>query len=429
MSELDDLIVAARGDREPVAVPSREQVARVVAQFSTAVSEVVPPLVIPTISAIRSRWAKVQSPTIDELEHVKAEFRAAAPVGGVRRAVQPVGVAVPDFVAPRLTVALSAGVTLIDRRLDYSVLGRALTRFWRWGTEKAESRNERSSEAQGARSRTWLEPTALRGARRGAALLAKLGIHPYVVTGTAVAFAGLSGAFFIANRLLLAAVALTCSGVAEFVDGASAQEAASPRRAVFIDYVADRVSDILIFGGIALAYSDQNSVIAWTSGAILICALTSSYARAEAIALRLSAPKSMFGRAERLIPIVAGAWLAWAAFPIGSMQASLFIAGGFTAATLVERVLSSVRAPAEDLENAEWVRNEFLPRLQETIREAQEAQRPKLLIAAPNDETGSATVLGIVDPCEGGAVVYPFPRDERPTAPPAPRAADGSQSE
>ena len=92
------------------------------------------------------------------------------------------------------------------------------------------------------------------------------------------------------------------TGVPDLLDGAVAKASgtAGPRGA-FFDSVSDRVTDALLFGAIAINYSQNQPNWVWLPVAVLASASWVSYIRAKAESLGFDASGGMVERAERFI--------------------------------------------------------------------------------------------------------------------------------
>jgi CDP-diacylglycerol--glycerol-3-phosphate 3-phosphatidyltransferase len=107
------------------------------------------------------------------------------------------------------------------------------------------------------------------------------------------------GAGFLRAGLLLLALA----GVPDLLDGAVAKASGTAStRGAFFDSVADRLSDALLFGGVAWYLQTNNGGrIALLPYAVFAAAALVSYQRAKADALGFDARGGLMERAERFI--------------------------------------------------------------------------------------------------------------------------------
>ncbi|MCU0270342.1 MAG: CDP-alcohol phosphatidyltransferase family protein [Acidimicrobiales bacterium] len=114
----------------------------------------------------------------------------------------------------------------------------------------------------------------------------------------------LGGAVAIgAGNLPLGLFFLVLAAVPDALDGAVAKASgtASPRGS-FFDSVADRVSDALLFGGVAWYFAaDDRGLLVMLPVAVLGASMLISYERAKADALGFDAKVGIMERAERLI--------------------------------------------------------------------------------------------------------------------------------
>jgi CDP-diacylglycerol--glycerol-3-phosphate 3-phosphatidyltransferase len=99
-----------------------------------------------------------------------------------------------------------------------------------------------------------------------------------------------------------------CSALPDLLDGALAKASNSAsQRGAFFDSVVDRVSDSLLFGGVAWFYASSNSPqFSIVPFAILGASLIISYERAKAESLGLYAKGGLMERAERIIMLCFG---------------------------------------------------------------------------------------------------------------------------
>ena len=107
-------------------------------------------------------------------------------------------------------------------------------------------------------------------------------------------------------RLGLLLVVLT--GLCDTFDGAVAKAAGtSSSRGAFFDSVADRVSDSLLFGGVAWYFAGQgNAYLVLLPMAVLATSSVISYERAKAESLGFAAKGGIMERAERIILLALG---------------------------------------------------------------------------------------------------------------------------
>ena len=139
-------------------------------------------------------------------------------------------------------------------------------------------------------------------------LLLKLGVSPDAVTlvGTLGVCAG-ALVFFPQGALLTGVLVITAFVFSDLIDGAMARQ--SGRSSVFgafLDSTLDRVGDGAIFGGLALYYvgPGDNDLLAALAIYCLVMGSVTSYARARAESLGLTAKVGIAERADRLVSIL-----------------------------------------------------------------------------------------------------------------------------
>jgi len=162
-------------------------------------------------------------------------------------------------------------------------------------------------------------------------VLHRLRVSPDHLTFAGIVFGGLAGLAFARARLVLAGVFLILAGVSDMLDGSLARASgeASPFGS-YIDSVADRFTEALIFTGIAWHLREKPEllvVIAALAGSFLV-----SYTKARAEALGVSCDVGLMERPERIIVLVAGALL-------GLLVPALWVLAVLTMLTAAQRVL------------------------------------------------------------------------------------------
>jgi phosphatidylglycerophosphate synthase len=162
-------------------------------------------------------------------------------------------------------------------------------------------------------------------------VLRRLRVSPDHLTFAGVVFGGLGGLAFARDRPVLAGIFLILAGVSDMLDGslARANGEASPAGS-YIDSVADRFTEALIFTGIAWHMREKPELLlalAALAGSFLV-----SYAKARAEALGVSCEVGLMERPERFIVLVAGALL-------GLLAPALWVLATLTMLTAAQRVL------------------------------------------------------------------------------------------
>ncbi len=161
--------------------------------------------------------------------------------------------------------------------------------------------------------------------------LRRAGIKADQLTAAGLVISVASAVAIGSGRLFLGMVLLGLSAVPDLLDGAVAKASgtASPRGA-FFDSVADRVSDMLVLGGVAwyLASVDGGHA-AILPLAVLAASSLVSYERARAESLGFTARGGLMERAERMIAIAAGLIFSAVLVPIlwVMLALTLFTAG------------------------------------------------------------------------------------------------------
>jgi len=127
----------------------------------------------------------------------------------------------------------------------------------------------------------------------------KLGIHPNVFTYLGVLLSIAAGVFIYLDNFLTAVILLMVGAAMDFLDGGVARyRGLATRKGGFLDSIVDRISDLAIFGGVALSiHVDLVTGIIMVTSTLLI-----SYIRAkgESIGIEKMAV-GLMERSERLL--------------------------------------------------------------------------------------------------------------------------------
>jgi CDP-diacylglycerol--glycerol-3-phosphate 3-phosphatidyltransferase len=138
--------------------------------------------------------------------------------------------------------------------------------------------------------------------------LRRTGLSPDHFTVLGLFVAGAAAVAIGTGTMQLGLLLVICSALPDLLDGALAKASNSAsQRGAFFDSVVDRVSDSLLFGGVAWFYASSNSPqFSIVPFAILGASLIISYERAKAESLGLYAKGGLMERAERIILLCFG---------------------------------------------------------------------------------------------------------------------------
>ena len=139
-------------------------------------------------------------------------------------------------------------------------------------------------------------------------LLSRIGVTANALTATGIVIAGIGSVFIGQGRLFLGFIFLILTGLPDALDGAVAKASGtSSVRGAFLDSVSDRVTDILLFCGIAwYLASNESGRIMMLPVAVMGAAMLISYQRAKAESLGFDAKGGVMERAERFIVLALG---------------------------------------------------------------------------------------------------------------------------
>jgi CDP-diacylglycerol--glycerol-3-phosphate 3-phosphatidyltransferase len=133
--------------------------------------------------------------------------------------------------------------------------------------------------------------------------LRKTGITPDVITIIGIVMSAVAAVTIGAGYLRVGFLFLLLTGIPDALDGAVARASGSgSSRGAFFDSVSDRLTDALLFGGVAwhLASTEPGRIM-MLPVAIMGLAMFVSYQRAKAESLGYDAKGGIMERAERII--------------------------------------------------------------------------------------------------------------------------------
>ena len=165
------------------------------------------------------------------------------------------------------------------------------------------------------------------------ASLRRTGVSADAVTIFGIAMAAVAAVTIGAGYLRAGFLFLVLTGIPDALDGAVAKASGtSSQRGAFFDSVSDRLTDALLFGGVAwyLAVNEPGRIM-MLPVAVMILAMMVSYQRAKAESLGYDAKGGIMERAERFI--VLGFGLLFNELLIGTLWVMLVL----TAATAGQR--------------------------------------------------------------------------------------------
>lgn len=128
------------------------------------------------------------------------------------------------------------------------------------------------------------------------------------LTAAGVVVAGFAAVAIGAGHMRLGLVLVILAALPDLLDGALAKASGSAsQRGAFFDSVIDRVTDALLFGGLAWFYASGASPrMALLPFAIMAVSSVISYQRAKAESLGLDAKGGIMERAERIVLLCVG---------------------------------------------------------------------------------------------------------------------------
>jgi CDP-diacylglycerol--glycerol-3-phosphate 3-phosphatidyltransferase len=150
----------------------------------------------------------------------------------------------------------------------------------------------------------WRTPVD-RGLAPIGASLRRAGVTADIITVAGIVMASAAAVAIGAGHLRLGLLLLILTGIPDALDGAVAKASGtSSTRGAFFDSVSDRLTDALLFGGVAwyLASTEPGRIM-MLPVALMAAAMLVSYQRAKAESLGFTAKGGLMERAERFIAL------------------------------------------------------------------------------------------------------------------------------
>jgi CDP-diacylglycerol--glycerol-3-phosphate 3-phosphatidyltransferase len=187
-----------------------------------------------------------------------------------------------------------------------------------------------------------LRPAAGRVVAPLARFLLRVGVTPDMVTvaGTIGAVAG-SLAFFPRGSFLVGTLVVTFSVLTDALDGAMARmRGVSGNWGAFLDSTMDRIADATIFSALVLWYAGDgdSTLLLCLALFCLVSGVITSYAKARAEGLGMTANVGIAERLERLIAVLAGTGLAGFGLDI-ALPIALWLLAAASAITVGQRLV------------------------------------------------------------------------------------------
>lgn len=175
-----------------------------------------------------------------------------------------------------------------------------------------------------------------------AARLLRAGITPDMVTvaGTIGVVVG-ALAFFPRGSFFVGTAVVTLSVLTDALDGAMARlRGAAGNWGAFLDSTMDRIADASIFSALVLWYAGEgdSTVLLGVTLFCLVSGVLTSYAKARAEGLGMTANVGIAERLERLIVVLAGTLLAGLGIEQG-LAVALWVLAAASAVTVGQRLV------------------------------------------------------------------------------------------
>lgn len=176
-------------------------------------------------------------------------------------------------------------------------------------------------------------------------------VSPNTITALSLSCFAVGGVATAIGRLGIAVLLFTLGGVLDVLDGRLARRSKRQSRSgALFDSVADRWADLLMFSGFAWLLRDTPWLLATI--AAMGSSLMVSYTRARAEGLGIDLSGGMMQRAERLVLITAGTFVAgWSGDSVLVLGGVMSLCASLSFATAIRRFVVACRAldHADDL--------------------------------------------------------------------------------
>ena len=171
-----------------------------------------------------------------------------------------------------------------------------------------------------------------------ARVLLALHVPPNALTLAGLAVAAAAGYLLAEGHLLIGGIVMLLGAVGDMLDGAMARLGSRVSRfGAFLDSVADRLSESVVFFGLLIYYVDQSHELgAYLSVGALVASMMVSYLRARSESLGVSADVGFMGRPERIVVLSVGLLVG---YPLPALGVILALAS----LTVVQRVVHAAR--------------------------------------------------------------------------------------
>ena len=200
--------------------------------------------------------------------------------------------------------------------------------------------------------------------------LRRIGVTPDALTAFGLVASAATAVLIASGHLVLGVVGIAVSGLGDLLDGAVARRTGqATARGAFFDSVADRVSDVLLLGGVAWYLAPRNPHLPVLAMAVAGLSMVISYERAKAESLGLQARGGLMERAERFVFLGFGC-------AFGLLEPVLWVMLVLTAITATQRFVIVWRQADRPVRP---------PRPGREAREARRAGRPLMSPGAAAD--------------------------------------------
>jgi CDP-diacylglycerol---glycerol-3-phosphate 3-phosphatidyltransferase len=150
----------------------------------------------------------------------------------------------------------------------------------------------------------------------------------------------------LTGHFVWASVIFGVAAVCDALDGAVARAGVGATRAgAFLDSTTDRISELLVFGALAMYMASQDR---WLESGLVLVAMGAgqlvSYTRARAESLGVECTVGLMSRPERIVVLIAGLLFAgWHLGGVSMLTIAVWMLAVLTPLTVIQRMLHVLR--------------------------------------------------------------------------------------
>ena len=212
--------------------------------------------------------------------------------------------------------------------------------------DQGAGRRGATADAGTVNLKTRYTDAARRAFFKAGVVLARLGLTADMLTIIGLLLHVVAVPLILGGHFVWAAAVFGIAAVCDALDGAVARAGAGATRAgAFLDSTTDRISELLVFGALAMYMARHGR---WLESGVVLVAMGAgqlvSYTRARAESLGVECKVGLMSRPERIVLLVVG--LLFAGVHLGSVSIltiAVWLLAVLTSLTVLQRMLHVMR--------------------------------------------------------------------------------------